>query len=426
MKSKFAKNVAVLMTGTAVAQALTIIVAPILSRLYDPSAFGIFALYSSMISVIATIASLRYELAIVLPKKDDEATNLLAISFFITFGLSALTTVFIFFAGDRISTLLGTPELEPWLWWVPVGVFATGLFNALNYWSTRRKSFKRLSISQILRSVGVTGTQITGGLLTSGATGLIGGQVAGQSIASFTLGWQVWRDDKNIIKRGIKLPELKRLVKEHYKFPVYSAPQTLLNSVSQNVPPFLLAFYFGSYVVGLYALAVRLLQLPINLISQSVRQVFFQKATEVYNENGNLYRLLVNATLGLAGIAFLPTVLLLLIAPWLFSVVLGEEWYEAGVYAKWLVLWLFFAFANRPANVMTHIFGLQNYLLAYEIVLLVLRTLSLVIGGIYSDVILSIICYSIVGAVLNLLLIISVVLYVGKKEKQKRKEGIGK
>jgi len=44
LKSEFAKNVLTLMTGTTIAQAIPIAISPILTRIYTPEDFGVFAL----------------------------------------------------------------------------------------------------------------------------------------------------------------------------------------------------------------------------------------------------------------------------------------------------------------------------------------------------------------------------------------------
>ena len=133
---------------------------------------------------------------------------------------------------------------------------------------------------------------------------------------------------------------MKRLAKEYADFPVYSSPQGMLNAASQNIPLLLLAHYFGSATAGLYLLGVRILQLPMNLVLISLRQVLFQKASEVYNNGGDVYRLFKKTTLGLLALVIVPTALVMLFAPPAFSFVLGKEWYTAGEYARWLILWL--------------------------------------------------------------------------------------
>ena len=72
-KSEFGRNVLTLMTGTTIAQAIPIAISPILTRIYTPEDFGVFALYISISTIFAVIVTGRYELAIMLPKKNKDA-----------------------------------------------------------------------------------------------------------------------------------------------------------------------------------------------------------------------------------------------------------------------------------------------------------------------------------------------------------------
>ena len=53
--------------------------APVITRLYGPEAFGLLALFTSITASPGSIACMRYEMAIMLPKTDKEATNLLGL-----------------------------------------------------------------------------------------------------------------------------------------------------------------------------------------------------------------------------------------------------------------------------------------------------------------------------------------------------------
>ena len=69
------------MTGTSLAQAIPIIISPILTRIYTPEDFGLLALFLSITNIIGSVANGRYELAIMLPKEDEDAINIAALGF---------------------------------------------------------------------------------------------------------------------------------------------------------------------------------------------------------------------------------------------------------------------------------------------------------------------------------------------------------
>ena len=67
-QSKFVRNVAIVATGTAGAQAITMAFAPIITRIYGPEAFGLLGTFMAILAVLTPVAALTYPIAIVLPR----------------------------------------------------------------------------------------------------------------------------------------------------------------------------------------------------------------------------------------------------------------------------------------------------------------------------------------------------------------------
>lgn len=421
LKNKFIRNVSVVMSGTAIAQVIAMIIVPILSRLYNPGELGVFSLYLSIVTLFSVIAAFRYEVAIVLPKEDDEATRIFILCCMVIFLLSLILLIMSIIFDDSIAVILGSTELKPWLIWVPLSVCATGIYQCLNYWSTRQQMYKRMSVSLVIRSSSITSTQIAAGSSGMVASGLIGGQIAGQLIASLIWSVRTWKENATIFKRNFKIDELKQTAKKYAEFPLYSTPQTLVNSLSQNLPIFMLSYFYGSAVIGLYSLGLRLIQFPVNLVAQSVRQVLLQRISEADQGEINLNDMYKKFTIMLALIALIPSLIIILFGPQLFKIILGAEWMEAGIYASWMVVWMFMSFISAPALVLMTVFGLQKRLLIYEILLLVGRFGALYVGGSYFSVVDCIAIFTVVGVIFNVYLITSML--KGSKERVRKYGG---
>jgi len=140
------------MTGTTIAQAIPIAISPILTRIYTPEDFGVFALYMSIVSVIATIATGRYELAIMLPKKDEDAVNIVALSIIISFFVSFIAFLIVYIFNSQITNLLGSPEISNWIYFIPITVLLAGVYQSFNYWNNRKKKYRRLVTSIVMQS----------------------------------------------------------------------------------------------------------------------------------------------------------------------------------------------------------------------------------------------------------------------------------
>ena len=284
-ETSFAGDVLKLVTGTTFAQLLGILVAPILTCLYGPEAFGILALFMSITGIVQVISCLRYELSIMLPQTDEEAANLLGVSLVSATLITVLTVLVIALGGHLFVNLLNAPELESYLWLIPPMVLMSGYFLALNYWNSRTKHFGRLSIARVTNSVVAAGGKVGAGL--SGFTNsgsLILANLTGASISTLTLGGQIWRDDRDLLRRGIKLDRMADGVKRYRKFPLINTWAGLLNVLSWQLPNFLLSAFFSTTVVGYYALGDRVLRLPMNLVGSAIAQVFYQRASEAKNE----------------------------------------------------------------------------------------------------------------------------------------------
>ena len=139
--SAFATDVLKLVTGTTLAQIIVVLTSPLLTRLYGPEAFGFYALFASITGILGVIACMRYELAIMLPKTDEEAANLLGLCLLCVAVVSGLTIPALYFGGDALLSLLRAPGLGPYLILVPPFVFISGVFLALNYWNSRGNHF---------------------------------------------------------------------------------------------------------------------------------------------------------------------------------------------------------------------------------------------------------------------------------------------
>ena len=109
-KSEFIKNSMTLITGTVIAQLVPILLQPILRRLYEPSDFGTLALYSTLLSVFVSLATLKYESTVMLPRKDDDAANLVFGSVLISFTFSILLFVLFLTCKNQIVSIMSLPE----------------------------------------------------------------------------------------------------------------------------------------------------------------------------------------------------------------------------------------------------------------------------------------------------------------------------
>ncbi len=197
----------------------------------------------------------------------------------------------------------------------------------------------------------------------------------------------------------------KANLKRHENFPKYFTMATFLNSISQNIPILLFTTLFSPTVAGFYALTNRILQAPIQLVANSTRAVYYQKASELYANREDIRPLYISTTKGLIKLFILPFFIILLFGEEIFSVLFGEEWMTSGMIAQITIIWFFFTFINPPITVMYNIFSQQKAQLLFQIMGLTARTLAIYAGFyIFDSYIYSIILFTAISVIHNLLI----------------------
>lgn len=348
-KSEFTKNILTLMTGTAIAQAIPIAISPILTRIYAPEDFGVFALFVAIISILGNIANAKYELAIMLPKKDEDAINIFALGFIITCMITFASLILVIVFNEYFTNFLGNEAIRIWLYFVPIALFFTGMFNILNYFNNRRKNYKDLRNAIILKSIVLSIVQIIVGFVKSGASGLISGQILSNMFANMKLARNILKD--KILVSKIRKEKIIALAKRYKNFPKYNLPSSFADTFSQQLPFFFITKFFSLSINGYFSFAQKIISLPSSFIAKSISQVFFQKISENRNRRiRNLY--ILKKTIIKLFIIILPiSTILFLFAPTIFTVAFGKEWIKAGEIAKYLSVSLIIIFISSTLSV---------------------------------------------------------------------------
>lgn len=382
LSNDFNKNVLKLITGTTMAQAIPIAIAPILTRIYTPEDFGLLALFIAIASILGSIANGRYELAIVLPEKEEDSINLAALSVLISSSLSIILLVIVLLFGSQLAIMLGNEDIEFWLYFIPMIVFFIGLFNVLNYLNTRMKNFGLIAKVKVIKSLALVTCQLALGFLTPGSTGLIGGQLISHILANGKLAKEVVNDKKLISEINKKSIIIQ--AKRYIRFPKITLWATLSNSLSLNSMNIFISIMYSSSTLGFYSVVQKVLGMPTTLISRSIGQVFFEKANADRNRLGNAQECFKSTLLKLLVIGVCIFGPLFFVVEDLFTFVFGEEWTIAGEYARILIPLIFIRFIATPLTLITIIFEKQNIDLIWQILLLTLTLITFLIAWIFK------------------------------------------
>lgn len=405
-RSRFARNVAVVAGGTATAQVIGIIFTPFVTRIYGPEAFGLVGVFLALVGVVSPLAALSYPIAIVLPREDADAKALVRLSLMIAGALSLTLFLAIAFARGPIARAAGAEGLGALLLLVPVVVFLSVLSSVLRQWLIRKKRFGVTARVHVAHSALLHCAKIGVGLFHATGGVLIGLAVAGTAFHAA------------LLRRGVRstsgwnepVPaqaKLRQVAIAHRDFPIFRCPQVFINSISQNLPVLMLATFFGPAAAGFYALGRRIVGVPIQLIGESVGQVFYPRIVEAVNVGQSPFRLLAKATGALAVVGAPIFGAIIVFGPFVFALAFGSEWERAGKYAQWLALWMYFGFLNRPSVATVPSLGLQRGLLIYEVFSTGTKLMALYLGFfIFKDDLVAVAAFGVVGALAYALLIL--------------------
>lgn len=376
-KSEFSRNVLTLMTGTTISQAIPIAISPILTRIYTPEDFGMFALFISIVSLMAVVSTGKYELSIILPKFNTYGFQLLSLSIIIAFFISIFYlvttyTISIFYLFDYIYFLL------------PITVFFIAINTTFDRYNNRIKNYKLMSYQRVIKTTVESLISVSFMLLFSIKSGMIWGFILGYFISSFMMlyiNYQLFKE----LKLKPSLNKMKVLAIKYKNFPKYSMPHTLLNTLSGNIAIFLIPIFYTNTTLGLYAFGLKIVQAPLSLISSAMFNVVGQKMAEEYSKGNEIKELFINLVKKLS----LFTLLLLPIFIYMndiFGIIFGQEWKQAGYFIQIMSPWILLVFIVSPLATIPQIYNKQKKALNIEIFRIILQIAILVGGGFYFSI----------------------------------------
>jgi len=362
-KSEFSRNVLTLITGTTIAQAIPIAISPILTRLYTPKDFGVFALFTTIVYVFGNIANARYELSIMLPRKDENAINIVALGFIINIliTLSLFITIYIFY--ENILNLLNNREIASWLYLIPISVFLIGCFNLLRYFNNRKKFYRDLAEAKVYKSIGMIVVQLSLGFFKAGAIGLISGHIFSQIISNAKLFINI--KELNLHKK-INRVKILAFAKKYKKLPIFNLPNVLIDGVRVTAINVLITKLFSISTLGQFSLALRVIQTPMSIIGSSISEIFFQRVS-ISKDKEEIKRLVISFIKRASLISLPIFILIYLFSKPLFGFIFGEEWKIAGEVASIMTPWFFLNFLTSPLSTIFIKLNRQEILLIFSI-----------------------------------------------------------
>ena len=346
-KSEFSKNSISLITGSALSQAIPAGLSPILTRIYTPEEYGLVAVFMSVAGIFAIMATAKYDTAIIIPKSDKEAVNIIALSFLFTLLASLLSLFIVYFFNQNIVDFLDKPEISNWLYFIPFMVVLSGINQSMQMWSTRKKRFKRISNNMIIGTATGSTFNLSFGLSGLGVLGLLYAMFISQIVSLWHLVHRSFRNDKQLIKY-MNSSSIIKVAKKYKKMPLLLLPTALIDNVRIASLNILIIHFFTTAILGQLSLAFKVIRVPMTIIYSALIQVFMQKLAVSPKED--YYRLLIKF-LGKTTLIGIPLYSFMYwISPDAFAFVFGENWRFAGEIGSVVSFWMFFHIMTNPVG----------------------------------------------------------------------------
>ena len=380
-KSTSARNIGKLLSANVIAQVMGLLIYPILTRMYSPEDFGLMNLFLSIGSILVLLSTSEYQSSILLPSDDKEAAGVSKVGLLLLGGWIFVIILSLPFSG-HIAKLFDAPSLASYYWLLIPYVAVMGGWAIYNSWLMRHREFGRISAYQVNQSVTGVLTKLIFGWAGWLRSGLILSSVLAPIVA---LGTSILRSREAF--RELCQPSgynLRELAHRYRRFPLYSMPRSLVNTLSGNLPALILTPYFGLNLLGFFAMAITLAFRPISMITSSMYQVLFERVAQKVRDGESVWGNLSKRWLMMAVTVIPGMVVLGFMMPWLVRFLLGTGWEQTATLIQYMLPWVTCVLLIAPLAFIGDVFGKQKLFLIIEFIYLVLR-IGAMIAGIWMN-----------------------------------------
>lgn len=431
-QSPLFRQILTAVSGTAFAQAINLAMIPIVMRIYGPEAFGVLGTFSSISMVLIPVAALTWPMAIALPRRVSDAKALVRLSLRVALAIAVALGVVLFFWGSALADLTGFAILTPYLMLLPLAMFSGAVLEITQQWLYREQRFRLTAGGATVHALCYNSMRSLAGLVSASAPVLVITTALYHAMyASVLLGAMGLSKGKaaNASEAAPQVEETelddgKSLIKRYSDFPLFRAPQVLINALGYNMPTLVLAASFGAVPAGFFALCAQVLSMPTNLMGKSVGDVYYPRVIKAIHAGERLLPLLAKGVAGLGLIGLVPFGALMLFGPQMFVIAFGAPWEQAGEFARWLALAEFIGFTARPCTVAIPALNLQGRYLAVEIASTALRIAAALAGAaMYQNPVAVVIAYGAANSVISLFVIAMVLQEARRLDRSRCRDG---
>lgn len=412
LSGRMLRGLAMLTAGSGMARLIGAFSLPILTRLYDPEDFAVYGFFASIIAIASPFASLRYSVALPLPRREAAAAGLfvLVLAVIVVNGLILMLLAWSF--GPYVLQKFSMEVLTPWLCLIVLAIMIGGVSEAFNFWVIRQRNYKKSALNEVYQSGAGAVSKIGLGVLGVMPLGLVFGQILGK-LASVTFLCRLVGRDLLAQAGQVTRRSAWRMAGAYRRFPLYRVPAQLLLHLSLQAPMLIFIYFFATEMAGQFSLAMTAIALPVSLIANTAGNVFFAEISRIGAKKPDQIRhqtLVLVRAMGL--VALVPTLILAFFGPEIVAIVFGPRWEQAGVFISILSISLMTQFLVTPVVRVLSVLAMDHLYLFINFQFLVIVVLAFIPAAVMGlGPVATILVFS-VATSLHRLLIIGYILFI--------------
>ncbi len=380
--NSFVRNVAYSLSGNTLVLGIGFLLTPVIARIYGPSAYGQFAIFTAISSLIQPLSTFQLPAGYVAAKNREEFFSLVRLSVFFLLSISTLSLVGILF----YINMSNNPNSKLYLY-IPIYVLFAGFYSIMRGWNIKLQEFKKSAKSKVFAALlGKSSTLSVGLFYTQSAFGLIIGSIV--SFISESLGLiskKMLIEAKLILKQKIIFNVYKVTLFNFKQYPTYVTLNTVINNLSNQIPIYFIAAQFTNDNVGLFSLSLSLIQIPLNLMGTSIGAVFLPKISRIIDEKEKRNKTITD----LYNKLFYPGIISLIVIAFVLRMfltpILGMEWSGASYLSSFMAASFSFSIVALPISVVYRLINIEKTNLNLTLIFGALKVFGLVICGIIGN-----------------------------------------
>ncbi|MEZ5972700.1 MAG: lipopolysaccharide biosynthesis protein [Hyphomonadaceae bacterium] len=317
---RIAFGVATLSAARVIQLASSFVAIPFLARMLTPVDFGLAALALSMVMFFTMIGDAGLGRSLV--RVDASDTEAWSSAFWASVALMTALSLLFFLISWPAAAFFNEPRLVEIMMVLSLAPLLMGLAEIPAASLLQKEKFQWLAGAEFAAALSGIVVALTVAFNGGGAWAL------------------VWQHLTQRIVKGVVVQLASQLyprltlnldrLKEHMRFMIDTAAWSMTMFVNRQADTLVVGKFLGAATLGLYNVAVRIMQLPVSILGGSLHSAVYPRFVKLREDNKALRELVLFTTMAQAVFVFPPIAAVATASHAFFTLLLSERWQASG------------------------------------------------------------------------------------------------